>query len=353
MKRIISLLLTVMVLVCVVGVPAFATDNSRNYDFELTIDDKVQTEAAPGQIVSVSLVLKRTDSKENAPMYGMQAELEYDDTFLELVEGSVMTASGVKWTDMARRTGGRAFYLNFLSTTGGEMWAPETIVGVYQFKVLGDTGVSTLAAVNCLVSTADGTDSFQSTCNDAKVIVSTECTVTFVSNGGSDVESQKVQYGEKIKEPEEPTREGYTFNGWYSDLDRTQLWDFKNDTVKGNMTLYAGWIVGDNQNSAHGGAGFASVLSWRIIALCLMLIILLILILLLIFGRKKITFNSRGGTKLEPIYVRKGKTIETPINPVKAGALFCGWYCDPECTKPWNFETDVVKNSMTLYARWI
>ena len=67
-----------------------------------------------------------------------------------------------------------------------------------------------------------------------------EYTVTFESNGGSSVESQTVKYSEKVAKPEDPTREGYTFDGWYSDSSLTKLWDF--DTViTGNITLYAKW----------------------------------------------------------------------------------------------------------------
>lgn len=352
MKRIFSLLLTAILLLGVIAMPVFAADNSRSYEFKLTVDDKVQTKAAPDQIVTANLVLKRTDSNAKATMYAMQAEMEYDDTFLELIDSTVITAPGVEWTDMGRRTGGRAFYLNFLSLSGGEMWEPELVIGVFQFKVLGDSGVSTVAAKNCLVSTGDGLDSFASICNDVKIIVSTECTVTFEENGGSEVPDQTVQYGEKIKEPKEPTRKGYVFNGWYSDLDRTQLWDFKNDTVQGNMTLYAGWVEGSAHSINFGNGNFFGMMSWRLMLLALLLLILLILLVALVLGKKKVTFDSRGGTRLEPVYVKKGKMVEMPMCPVKPGALFMGWFRDPSCTRPWNFEIDKVEKSMTLYARW-
>ena len=106
-------------------------DNSRSYDFVLTVDGKQEVMATPGQIVTVTLALNRTDSNEAADMYAVQAELLYDETFFELVEGSVMTAPGVEWTDMARRTGGRAFYLNFLSLSGGEEWAGKVQMGSF------------------------------------------------------------------------------------------------------------------------------------------------------------------------------------------------------------------------------
>ncbi len=66
-------------------------------------------------------------------------------------------------------------------------------------------------------------------------------TVTFNSNGGSAVDTQSVANGEKVTEPTDPTKVGYDFAGWYADAQLTELWDFTNDVVTGNMTLYAKW----------------------------------------------------------------------------------------------------------------
>ena len=66
-------------------------------------------------------------------------------------------------------------------------------------------------------------------------------TVTFDSNGGTDVAAQELEYGDLVTEPESPTREGYTFDGWYSDENCSYLWDFETP-VNDSMELYAGWI---------------------------------------------------------------------------------------------------------------
>lgn len=348
MKRILCVAMCVCLLFCLLTGTVMAADNSRSYDFVLTVDGKQEVAATPDQLVTVTLVLNRTDSNEAADMYAVQAELLYDDTFFELVEGSIMTSTGVEWTDMARRTGGRAFYLNFLSLSGGEEWESKAQMGSFQLRVIAQSGASTIDSQNCIVSVADGSDSFASVSNDVKVIVSTDCTVTFESGGGSEVPDQVVQYGEKIKEPEEPTRDGYTFNGWYSDLDRTTLWDFGSDTVQGNMTLYAGWLEGSAPvEDKVEEDGFP----WWLILLGL-LIGLLLLILLLVFGKKKVTFDSCGGTPIDPVHVKKNSLIERPMTPVKPGAMFVGWYTDAQFGTPWNFERGKVKKSMTLYARW-
>ena len=349
MKRFFSLALCLCLLLCLLPGRALAADDSRSYDFSLTVNGKQEVTALPDQIITVTLVLNRTDSDQSAPMYAVQAELWYDDTFFELVENSVMTSSGVEWTDMARRTGGRAFYLNFLSLSGGEEWASRVQMGSFQLKVIGQSGASTIKSENCFVSVANGTDSYASVDNDVKVVVSTDCTVTFQSGGGTAVPDQAVQYGEKIQEPEEPTRSGYTFNGWYTDLDKTDLWDFQNDTVQGNMTLYAGWLEGETEKSLDPGndGGFP----WWILLLIGLLGLLLILILLP-FGKKKVTFDSCGGTPIEPVYVKKDATLERPMTPVKPGSMFIGWYTEEQMGRPWNFERGKVHKSMTLYARW-
>lgn len=66
-------------------------------------------------------------------------------------------------------------------------------------------------------------------------------TVTFDSKGGSDVQGQQQMHGEKLEAPQPPTREGYTFTGWYKDPACDIQWDMENDIVETDMTLYAGW----------------------------------------------------------------------------------------------------------------
>ena len=65
--------------------------------------------------------------------------------------------------------------------------------------------------------------------------------VYFNSMGGSDVPTAVVASGAKVTEPSDPTKDGYTFAGWYSDLGLTEAWDFATDTVSSNIMLYAKW----------------------------------------------------------------------------------------------------------------
>lgn len=66
--------------------------------------------------------------------------------------------------------------------------------------------------------------------------------VTFESNGGSAVEPIKnVQDNSLITEPAKPTRDNYTFVGWYQDAALTNSWNFAVDRVVADTTLYAKW----------------------------------------------------------------------------------------------------------------
>ena len=68
-------------------------------------------------------------------------------------------------------------------------------------------------------------------------------TVTFDSNSGSAVKSQEVAEGDYAAEPEDPTRSGHAFGGWYSDSGLSDAWTFGSDTVDGDITLYAKWVM--------------------------------------------------------------------------------------------------------------
>ena len=75
-----------------------------------------------------------------------------------------------------------------------------------------------------------------------KVTVTKEMiSVTFNSNGGSEVTSVEVEKGKTLTKPSDPIREGYVFDGWYTDSQLTLAYDF--DTiVEGTFTLNAKWL---------------------------------------------------------------------------------------------------------------
>ena len=74
-----------------------------------------------------------------------------------------------------------------------------------------------------------------------------------------------------------------------------------------------------------------------------------------------VTFETNGGSVIEPVKVITGTPVEEPANPVKPEGkkqyskenyAFAGWYTDPELTKAYNFYLPVT-DDLTLYAKWL
>ncbi len=86
-----------------------------------------------------------------------------------------------------------------------------------------------------------------------------EYTITYDANGGTAKEpKQEFPAGAKITKPKDPTKKGYTFTGWYSDLKDEKTFDFDKTTMpKEDFTLYAKWKANDYTIvfNANGGKG--------------------------------------------------------------------------------------------------
>ena len=109
-------------------------------------------------------------------------------------------------------------------------------------------------------------------------------TVTFDTDGGSNAAQQTVHYSDKAVKPANPTKSGYTFDGWYTEAEHNSEYKF-DVPVKKNITLYAKWNV--NQYT--------------------------------------ITFDSNGGTAVDLITADYGTAITAPSNPTRTGYIFAGW----------------------------
>lgn len=90
-----------------------------------------------------------------------------------------------------------------------------------------------------------------------------EHTVTFDPNyGGQAPSTQVISGGQAVEDVvQAPTREGYTFLGWFQDAGLTQPWDSASDKVKEDMTLYAGWDrdTGDTISDSGNDKDFSSL----------------------------------------------------------------------------------------------
>ena len=278
-------LLSVFLLIPALCIPAAAAETPE-YRYELTVDGKDTVEVNTGDIITVTLHLYRTDAEEPYTMYAMQDEILYDSEFFELVENSAMLGSGIQSTDIAMVDNHREFYMNFLSLSGGARWESKTRVGSFQLKVTGESGVTTITNEDFLVSKQNGIDRYECESNVLTVILTTDCTVKFETNGGTPIDPVQAIYGELLERPEDPVREGKHLVGWFKDIHLTEEWDFATDTVKGNMTLYAKWADGPAVIESEyeclichsDRAGFFGIcwLCWLIIVLALALVIVLL-----------------------------------------------------------------------------
>ncbi|MBS7266987.1 MAG: InlB B-repeat-containing protein [Treponema sp.] len=140
-------------------------------------------------------------------------------------------------------------------------------------------------------------------------------TVSFVTDGGTDVASQTVTSGNKATRPANPSKTGCTFAGWYTNNTFTTAFDF-DTAITANTVLYAKWDIAE--------------------------------------GYYKVTFNANGGTLSTAtwIAVQSGTTLTAPSDPTKENAIFGGWYTDAECTSAFAFPHTITQ-AVTLYAKWI
>ena len=166
-------------------------------------------------------------------------------------------------------------------------------------------------------------------------------TVTFESNGGSEVTSkQTIGY---VARPTDPTKEGLEFAGWYLDSELTNEFSFK-DKISENITLYAKWVTpsdnggsGDSGNGSsqgggnnQGGTDNPSTPSQT---------------------NYTVTFESNGGSTIENKTTVDGK-ISAPNNPERDHYNFEGWYKDADLTTPFDFNSTITAN-IILYAKWV
>ncbi len=140
-------------------------------------------------------------------------------------------------------------------------------------------------------------------------------TVRFDSQKGTEVSAKEVEKGKKVAKPEDPTREGYIFKGWYKEAGCTNVWNFDTDVVDKDLTLFAKW-------EAKPAATYI------------------------------VEFDSQEGTAVESKTVKEGSLVAKPEDPTREGFVFAGWFKEPNCVTEWKFGENTVNESLTLYAKW-
>ena len=240
MRRIVLQSVLILVLIGLLSFGVLAGE-TQSFVFELKANGAPELVVSTGDIITVTLELRRTDRQKDYTMYAMQDEICYDSTFFRLVKDSDEAYEGILFSDIALRDHRRAHYLNFVSLSGGVEWPSNVQIGSFQLEVIGTTGAARLENTNLQVSLPDGSGSYSASGQNVTVTVSDQCEVRFESNGGSTVERQTVKQGALVTRPADPVKAGYFFDGWYKDVDCKSPWDFNRDTVDVNTHLYAKW----------------------------------------------------------------------------------------------------------------
>ena len=126
---------------------AAAEGDEESFLFQLEVDGKDTVNVNPGDVITVSFTLKRTDAEEAYTMYAMQDEIAYDSNFFELVDGSALVTNGIETRDLAMRDNMRKFYMNYVSMSGavvGHVIEVSGVAGINDVKRPG-SGCRTLA----------------------------------------------------------------------------------------------------------------------------------------------------------------------------------------------------------------
>lgn len=249
MKKIIALLLTAALLCTGLLLPAAAAEGLT---YRLSSDGETEIYAKTGDIITVTYTVLR-DTQESYFLNAIQNEIKYNEAFFQLLEDSIQVRHGSG--QLMHKLAGDRVYMNDMMTT----YAPTQLVGSFQLKVIGTQGSGMVESTEAKAYGGDGS-AFAVTTENLTVIIGGKenCTVTFDSNGGSAVSAQEVPYGQRATEPKAPTRDGYTFTGWYSDKNCREAWDFAT-AVRQNLTLYAGWEANRYTVRFHANGGEGSM----------------------------------------------------------------------------------------------
>ena len=226
-------------------------------------------------------------------------------------------------------------------------------------------------------------------------------TLTFDTMGGSAIDPVTVRHGNAVARPTDPTKDKYTFIGWYADPEFTEEYDFAT-VLEADKTIYAKFEltstpIGDiyvrydvlhikqlpdgsydlaNAEVEHLSAkkdttvtavvkDYSATHHINVNSTLSKLTdtaiqpypgadgkpVYTILSVYYDLDFHTLTFDTMGGSRIDPVTVRHGNAVAKPKDPVNGGYIFDGWYTDKTYRTPYNFAT-VLTQDTTIYAKW-
>ncbi len=186
-----------------------------------------------------------------------------------------------------------------------------------------------------------------------------EYTITFDSDGGTAVAPITKDFGEAVTAPAAPTREGYTFAGWSVEIPSTMpaknltikaLWtvnqytitfDTDGGTAVESITLDFGAAVTKPENPMKPGYTFAG---WSAEIPATMPAKDMTIKAIWTINQYTITFDTNGGSAIDPIIRNYGAAVTAPVDPTREGYTFAGWDVEIPATMP--------AENITITAQW-
>lgn len=184
-------------------------------------------------------------------------------TLVSSADGTALPAGGIKGAPLVSVQGEDAYV--YFTVNYGE--SPDFVNytsggGVYRYK-LGDAEASGVFSATGHYNFCDSPIACDAQgnlyyINDSGTLfkLNAGVKVSFSAGEGSKVDFQTTVANGSIAKPADPTREGYTFAGWYTDEACTEAYDFS-VAVTADMTLYAKWIKNAVNPGGNGGSGSA------------------------------------------------------------------------------------------------
>ncbi len=145
-------------------------------------------------------------------------------------------------------------------------------------------------------------------------------TVSFDTQGGSAVDSQKIESGKYAQRPTDPIKDNYSFIGWFKESSGENVFEFESEAIVKDTTVYAGWL--DNSSSDVTRADFY----WN--------------------------YSNAPSEVYKSVAFKDGDRISKPADPKREGYEFAGWFTSTDYVTEYS-KTIKYEGNQSFYAKWL